>query len=118
MPVFGVFLSKMLSVLSLPLWYWDMMEGPDYVENSVKKYAAFMVMIAIIAGCGSFVQKYSFGTLGNNVTLKIRTLLYFNILQKNIGWFDDRDNGPSVLTSTMASDTSLINGVSTESLGP
>ena len=118
MPLFGVFLSKMLSVLSLPLWYWEEMEGPDYVENSVKKYAVYMVTIAIVAGTGSFFQKYSFGTLGNNVTMKIRTLLYLNILQKNIGWFDDRDNGPSVLTSTMASDTSLINGVSTESLGP
>jgi ATP-binding cassette, subfamily B (MDR/TAP), member 1 len=77
-----------------------------------------MVIIAIIAGVGSFVQKYSFGTLGNNVTLKVRTILYSNILQKNLGWFDHRDNGPSVLTSTMASDTSLINGISTESLGP
>jgi hypothetical protein len=52
------------------------------------------------------------------VTLVIRKILYSNILQKNIGWFDDRDNGPSVLTSTIASDTALINGISTESLGP
>lgn len=118
MPIFGILLSKMLSVLSMPLWYWDAMEGPDYVENSVKRYALYMTIVAVIAGAGSFTQKYSFGNLGNNVTEKIRTLLYFNILQKNIGWFDDRDNGPSVLTSTMASDTSLINGVSTESLGP
>ena len=59
-----------------------------------------------------------FGTLGNNVTGKVRTMLYQGILQKNIGWFDNRDNGPSVLTSSMAKDTSLINGVSTESLGP
>ena len=56
------------------------MEGPDYVENSVKKYAVYMVTIAIVAGTGSFFQKYSFGTLGNNVTMKIRTLLYLNIL--------------------------------------
>ena len=80
MPVFGVIMSKMLTVLSMPLWFWEMTEGPDHVENSVKSYAVYMVIIAIIAGCGSFAQKYSFGTLGNNVTLKIRTLLYFNIL--------------------------------------
>lgn len=35
-----------------------------------------------------------------------------------MGWFDDKDNGVSVLTSSMAQDTSIINGVSTESLGP
>jgi ABC-type multidrug transport system fused ATPase/permease subunit len=117
-PMLGIFFAKMLSTLSMPLWYWEMTEGPDYVENSIKKYAMYMGLIAIMAGIGSYTQRYSFGTLGNNVTQKIRTILYANILQKNIGWFDDRDNGPSVLTSTMASDTSLINGVSTESLGP
>lgn len=118
MPIFGVFLSKMLSVLTLPLEFWEYMEGPTYVEDSVKRYCVYMVIIALVNGIGSFTQKYSFGTLGNNVTMKIRTILYSKILQQNIGWFDDRDNGPSVLTSTMASDTALINGVSTESLGP
>jgi hypothetical protein len=44
----------------------------------------------------------SFGNLGENVTLKIRKELYFKILEKNIGWFDFRENGSSVLTSAMA----------------
>jgi len=52
------------------------------------------------------------------VTLKIRKVLYFSILQKNIGWFDNKDNGPSVLTSVMASETAIINGASSDSVGP
>jgi hypothetical protein len=68
MPLFGIFLSKMLSVLSMPLEYWEVVEGPDHVENSVKRYCIYMTSIAFIAGIGSFTQKYSFGTLGNNVT--------------------------------------------------
>ena len=48
----------------------------------------------------------------------MRELTYYKIVQKNIGWFDFRDNGPSVITSSMAKDTSLVNGVSTESVGP
>lgn len=39
-------------------------------------------------------------------------------MEKNIGWFDDRNNGPSVLTSVIAADTALINGISAESLAP
>jgi len=39
-------------------------------------------------------------------------------MRKNIGWFDDKDNGVSVITSAMAKDTSIINGVCTESLSP
>ena len=40
------------------------------------------------------------------------------ILEKNMGWFDKKDNATGILTSAMASDTSVINGVSAESLGP
>jgi ATP-binding cassette subfamily B (MDR/TAP) protein 1/ATP-binding cassette subfamily B (MDR/TAP) protein 5 len=50
--------------------------------------------------------------------MKVRALLYVSILQKNIGWFDFKDNGTGILTAAMSSDTSLINGVSTESLAP
>lgn len=40
------------------------------------------------------------------------------ILEKNIGFFDLRENNASVLTSAMAEDTGIINGASTESLSP
>lgn len=35
-----------------------------------------------------------------------------------MGWFDEKDNGVSVLTTAMAADSAIINGVSTESLAP
>ena len=37
--------------------------------------------------------------------------LYKSILQKNIGWFDEKDNTPGVLSSTMATEAQTINGV-------
>ena len=52
------------------------------------------------------------------MTLKIRHILYLSILQKDIGFFDFRENNASVISSAMAQDTSLINGASSESLGP
>lgn len=30
--------------------------------------------------------------------------LYRHIMVKDLGWFDERDNAPSVLTSTLSSD--------------
>lgn len=48
----------------------------------------------------------------------MREILYLNILKKNIGWFDDRDSGPSVLTSVLSADAAAINGVGGESIGP
>ena len=77
-----------------------------------------MTGLAILLFFTSLASKNSYGNLGENVTMSVRQLLYEKILRKNIGWFDHRDNGVSVLTSAMAQDTSIINGVSTESLGP
>lgn len=48
----------------------------------------------------------------------MRYELYDAILSKNIGWFDLRENSVGILGSAMAQDTSLVNGVSSESLGP
>lgn len=35
-----------------------------------------------------------------------------------MGWYDDREHSSGVLTSAIAKDTAILNGISTESLGP
>jgi ATP-binding cassette subfamily B (MDR/TAP) protein 1 len=81
-------------------------------------YCGILGLISLASVFTATIVKVAFGYLGENVTFSIRKILYSSILRKNIGWFDDRENGPSILTSAMASDTSCINGVSTESLSP
>lgn len=46
--------------------------------------------------------------------MKIRQEIYESIIRKNIGWHDEQDHSPAVLTSIMAEDTSQINGVAAE----
>lgn len=77
-----------------------------------------MVIIAVITFVAMFIQKYFFNRSSELVTFHMRYTLYDSILSKNIGWFDLRENSVGILSSSMASDTSLINGVSSESLGP
>ena len=64
------------------------------------------------------ISKWSFNKLGEEVTFQIRNLLYESILRKHMGFHDYRENGSAVLTSAMAEDSAIINGVSTESVGP
>jgi hypothetical protein len=75
-----------------------------------------MLVVAVICFFSFGITKKCFGTLGNNVTFEVRKLLYRKILEKNIGFFDFPENGTSVLTSSMSSDTHLINGVGSESI--
>ncbi len=41
----------------------------------------------------------------------MRIDLYTSLLAKNIGWFDDKDHTPGVLSSTMATEAQTVNGV-------
>jgi hypothetical protein len=64
-----------------------------------------MVAVAFSSGIFCMIARSAYGLLGSNCTQSIRELLYHNILQKNMGWFDESDHAVSVLTSAMASDT-------------
>ncbi len=68
----------------------------------MNKYCLGTFFIAVSCFISMTTQKYCFGTLGENVTLKVRKVLYSAILQKEYGFHDHRENGSSVLTSAMA----------------
>lgn len=122
-PVSGIFMSKLLSLMSLPTAYLvdkndPSIKGMVYLEQEIKFWVILYAIVGAVIFFTYFFAKKAFGTLGENVTLSVREVLYSSIMQKNIGWFDHPENGTSVLTSAMAQDTSIINGVSTESIPP
>jgi ATP-binding cassette subfamily B (MDR/TAP) protein 1 len=110
MPAFGVILSKLLFGLSHPP------NTIPEVRSNANFYCLMMLVCAVGAAVFIFFQKYTFGTIGENVTLKIRRQLYASILEKHIGWFDNKENSPGQLSTILASDAQTINGVSAEGL--
>jgi len=120
-PVCGIAFAKILTLLSVPLEFLKFIDplgvgGNDFLKAEIIFWSAFMLVIAFILFFSMGTTKKCFGTLGNNVTLEVRKLLYKKILEKNIGFFDHPENGTSVLTSSMSSDTHLVNGVGSESI--
>jgi ATP-binding cassette subfamily B (MDR/TAP) protein 1 len=63
-----------------------------------------MVYLACGIFFAGFLNKFTFGVVGENVTLRMRQVLYGSILEKNLGWFDEKENTPGVMSATMASD--------------
>ena len=51
-----------------------------------------------------------------NVLHGVRIDLYKAMVRKEMGWHDQRDNSAGILTSTLASDVQLLNGVSSDAL--
>ena len=120
-PVCGIAFAKILTLLSLPVEYLIYIDpakvgGSEYMKTEIIYWSIAMLIIAVICFFSFSITKKMFGTLGNNVTFEVRKLLYRKILEKNIGFFDFPENGSSVLTSCMSSDTHLINGCGSESI--
>jgi len=110
MPTFGVILTKLLFGLAVP-------PNPlDKVRENANFFCLMMLCCAVGSATFIFMQKIIFGNLGESVTLKIRKNLYASILSKSIGWFDVKENSPGQLSTVLASDTQIINGVSAEGL--
>jgi len=63
-----------------------------------------------------FIAKYMFGVVGENITLQVRQDLYSSIMKKHMGWHDDPQNAPGVLSAVLAADVQYLNGASTEAL--
>jgi len=74
----------------------------------------YLFIASLVSFFTGFTKIYSFGVVGENITLNMRRALYAAIVKKNIGWFDARDNAPGILTSVLASEAQLLNSVSTE----
>lgn len=92
--------------------------GKEHITEGMQEILYILIGLAFLNFTGLFVRTYCLSSLGENVTEKLRILLYESVLQKNMGWFDDRSNATSVITTRMSEDTQRLNDVSTNSLSP
>ena len=76
MPIFGILLGKMLFVLK----YIPFVNPLPKIRSDSDHYCLLMLIVSIISFFTAVSQKFSFGVIGENVTMKIRKQLYTSIL--------------------------------------
>ena len=75
-----------------------------------------MFISSVACFVATFLGGSLFGLISENVTIAVRSELYSKIINKHMGWFDDKDNSPGVISATMANDTNTLNGAASEGL--
>uniref|UniRef100_A0A8B9KQW7 ATP-binding cassette, sub-family B (MDR/TAP), member 5 n=1 Tax=Astyanax mexicanus TaxID=7994 RepID=A0A8B9KQW7_ASTMX len=65
----------------------------------------------------SLNQGYMFGKSGEILTMRLRSQAFKAILRQDISWFDDHNNAVGVLTTKLATDASLVKGVTGSRIG-
>ena len=114
-PIFAIFIMKEIFILG-DYKAVGILYTKSKLNEESDTQCMYMAIASVVILFSGFSQKYSFGVVGENITLAMRSRLYKGYLTKHIGWFDNRDNAPGILTSALANDASILNGASTEGL--
>lgn len=77
------------------------------------------MFLGVVTGIGlsMFIQKLCFGYGGDNLTHTLRVRLFEALLRKHVGWFDDKNRAPGVLSNILTEDINAVNGLTTEAIG-
>ncbi|XWS62178.1 hypothetical protein CRYUN_Cryun07bG0188800 [Craigia yunnanensis] len=102
MPLFALGVSQ-----ALVAYYMDW----ETTCREVKKIAILFSCAAVITVIVHAIEHLCFGIMGERLTLRVREVMFSAILKNEIGWFDDLNNGSSMLTSRLETDATFLRGV-------
>ena len=73
-----------------------------------------LLIECIMIGIFSFLQKWVFSIVGENLTLDVRFDLFKGIIYKHLQWFDNKQRAPGILSNVLSEDIGALNGLTTE----
>eukprot|EP01132_Coremiostelium_polycephalum_P006617 gene6617-8188_t len=109
MPIFSILFSEIVKVFQDP--------DPAEIRSGSKKMAMWFAILAAAAGIANFLQTFSFTYIGEKLTYHLRRLSFRSIMSQDVGWFDLPANATGVLTTNLATDATLVQGVTSQRLG-
>lgn len=76
-------------------------------------------MFVLLCGClgiFGFLNKFLYAYLGENLTYTIRNKLFAGVLYKHLGWFDNKERAPGILSNVLSEDITQLNGLTSETI--
>jgi ATP-binding cassette, subfamily B (MDR/TAP), member 1 len=107
-PIYGLIYAKLLFVLMS----FGLAKNNFYEERDF--WIGMFLLEVFILGLVSFLQKYLFLYVGENLTFDIRNELFAGIVYKHLSWFDNKDRAPGILSNVLSEDIGVLNGMTTE----
>uniref|UniRef100_A0A8C1KT64 ATP-binding cassette sub-family B member 5 n=1 Tax=Cyprinus carpio TaxID=7962 RepID=A0A8C1KT64_CYPCA len=85
---------------------------PDVKRQKTMMFSLFFLLTGAVAFITYFFQGFMFGKSGELLTMRLRRQAFNAMMRQEIAWFDDNNNAVGVLTTKLATDASLVKGVS------
>ncbi|KAK5613821.1 hypothetical protein CRENBAI_015701 [Crenichthys baileyi] len=108
-PIYAILFSQILGTFAI--------QNLDQQREEINGICVLFCIVAVISFFSQFLQGYAFAKSGELLTRRLRKVGFQAMLKQEIGWFDDPRNSPGALTTRLATDASMVQGVSSEALG-
>uniref|UniRef100_A0A8B9KB16 ATP-binding cassette, sub-family B (MDR/TAP), member 5 n=1 Tax=Astyanax mexicanus TaxID=7994 RepID=A0A8B9KB16_ASTMX len=102
-PCVGILFAKIIGVFAEL--------DPEVKRQKSMMFSLLFFLVGTMAFLTYFFQGYMLGKSGESLTMRLRSQAFKAILRQDISWFDDYDNAVGVLTTKLATDASLVKGV-------
>lgn len=90
---------------------FDFKLNPTQARADADKYALIFLFIAIIGCVVNFFNSSIFSVVGDKITRRVRQEAFSKIIKMPIPWFDLPKNNGGQLTTKLASDSLMVNGL-------
>uniref|UniRef100_A0A8B9KNT8 ATP-binding cassette, sub-family B (MDR/TAP), member 5 n=1 Tax=Astyanax mexicanus TaxID=7994 RepID=A0A8B9KNT8_ASTMX len=108
-PCVGILFAKIIGVFAET--------DPEVKRQKTMMFSLLFLLVGAVAFITYFFQGYMFGKSGEILTMRLRSQAFKAILRQDISWFDDHNNAVGVLTTKLATDASLVKGVTGSRIG-
>jgi ATP-binding cassette, subfamily B (MDR/TAP), member 1 len=91
--------------------------GEKNNESKVRFWALMYVVIGAASLLGGFLQLAMLGLSGERLTRKLRSRSFRALLRQEMGFFDLKENSVGSLSTRLATEATLVKGITGETLG-
>jgi ABC-type multidrug transport system fused ATPase/permease subunit len=86
-------------------------------QGKVRFWVLMFVVIGAISFLGGFLQLAMLGVSGERLTRKLRSRAFRALLRQEMGFFDRKENAVGSLSTRLATEATLVKGITGDTLG-
>ncbi|XP_060519450.1 ATP-dependent translocase ABCB1-like isoform X2 [Cylas formicarius] len=109
LPLYGLVFGNILGVLSLT--------DEVIVRQLSITYSLQFFYLGILSGVCMFLQIYAFSYSGEQLTYRLRNMMFDSMLKQEIGWFDRKENAVGALCAQLSGDAASVQGAGGSRIG-
>eukprot|EP01101_Sappina_pedata_P007178 TRINITY_DN374_c0_g1_i1.p1 TRINITY_DN374_c0_g1~~TRINITY_DN374_c0_g1_i1.p1 ORF type:complete len:1278 (+),score=466.09 TRINITY_DN374_c0_g1_i1:299-3835(+) len=109
-PCFSIIFSSMSNVFTE-------INHPEEFKKDARLWSLMFVVLGVVMGISNGFATFLYTYAGEKLTARLRELSFKAVIKKDISWFDREDRSTGALTTRLATDASLVQGMIGQRLG-